>query len=37
MIEGLALDVLYVEELSLARDVAILLRTVRAVLLPGAR
>jgi lipopolysaccharide/colanic/teichoic acid biosynthesis glycosyltransferase len=37
MTEGLLLDVRYVEELSLARDLLILLRTVRAVLLPGAR
>jgi lipopolysaccharide/colanic/teichoic acid biosynthesis glycosyltransferase len=37
MTEGLALDVRYVEELGVGRDVLILLRTIRAVLLPGAR
>ena len=37
MTEGLALDVRYVQQLSLGRDLLIMLKTFRAVLLPGAR
>ena len=37
MSEGLALDVRYVAEVSLGRDLLIMVRTIRAVLLPGAR